>query len=79
MGDAFDRASELEMKHRERALNAHVNRVKEVPVEYGYCNDCGDDIPAGRLASLPDAVCCVTCQQIRELQEAQRGLGSRQR
>lgn len=50
MGDAFDRASELEMEDRKRALNTHLNRVKEAPVEYGYCNDCGDDIPARRLA-----------------------------
>ncbi|MFG0311883.1 TraR/DksA family transcriptional regulator [Serratia sp. LACPHL-BACT-2024-00286] len=77
MGDAFDRASELEMEDRKRALNTHLNRVKEAPVEYGYCNDCGDDNPARRLASLPDAVCCVTCQQIREQREAQRGLGGR--
>lgn len=47
MGDAFDRASELEMEDRKRALNTHLNRVKEAPVEYGYCNDCGDDIPRG--------------------------------
>lgn len=79
MADAFDRASELEMGDRERALNAHINRVKEAPVDYGYCNDCGANIPAQRLALLPDVVCCVTCQEIRELQEAQRGLGSCQR
>ncbi|ATA26599.1 conjugal transfer protein TraR [Brenneria goodwinii] len=74
--DDFDRASSLEIDERERVLNAHLNRIKEAPIEYGFCNDCGDDIPAQRLAAHPDAVCCVTCQEIRELREAQRGLAS---
>lgn len=77
MADAFDRASDLEMEERQRALNAHVNRVKETPEAYGVCNDCGGDIPARRMATLPDATCCVTCQEIRELREVQRGLGGR--
>ena len=77
--DDFDRASSLEMDERERALNAHKNRIKEAPVEYGFCNDCGNDIPSPRLVAQPDAVCCVTCQAIRELREAQRGVGSIQK
>ncbi|MCZ6928694.1 TraR/DksA family transcriptional regulator [Serratia marcescens] len=77
MSDFFDRASELETATRERALKAHQSRVKEAPIEPGYCNDCGADIPANRLAANPDAVCCFTCQSIREKREAQRGLGSR--
>nr|WP_211185867.1 TraR/DksA family transcriptional regulator [Brenneria salicis]NMN90544.1 TraR/DksA family transcriptional regulator [Brenneria salicis ATCC 15712 = DSM 30166]RBP64874.1 TraR/DksA family transcriptional regulator [Brenneria salicis ATCC 15712 = DSM 30166]RLM31591.1 conjugal transfer protein TraR [Brenneria salicis ATCC 15712 = DSM 30166] len=72
--DDFDRASSLGIDERERVLNAHLNRIKEAPIEYGFCNDCGDDIPADRLAASPDAVCCVTCQEIRELREAQRGV-----
>ncbi|MBQ4781971.1 TraR/DksA family transcriptional regulator [Pectobacterium versatile] len=72
--DDFDRASALEIDERERALNAHVNRIKEPVIEYGFCNDCGYEIPAMRLAAQPDAVCCVTCQELREQREAQRGL-----
>ncbi|NCG50559.1 MULTISPECIES: TraR/DksA family transcriptional regulator [Serratia] len=79
MGDLFDRASELETYDRERALNTHLNRVKEAPIEFGFCNDCGATIPAQRLALLPDAVCCVSCQKVREIKEAQYGLGSHQR
>lgn len=74
--DDFDRASALEIDDRERALNAHVNRIKEAAIEYGFCNDCGGEIPAQRLAAT-DAVCCVTCQEIRELREAQRGVAKR--
>ncbi|EEM6850028.1 TraR/DksA family transcriptional regulator, partial [Salmonella enterica subsp. enterica serovar Montevideo] len=28
--------------------------------------DCGNVIPAQRLAVLPDAVTCIDCQQVRE-------------
>ncbi len=29
--------------------------------EYGYCEDCGEDIPAKRLELTPTAVRCVSC------------------
>ncbi|ELC3101909.1 TraR/DksA C4-type zinc finger protein [Salmonella enterica] len=31
-----------------------------------YCEDCDILIPAARLEVLPDAVCCVGCQTLRE-------------
>ncbi|EOS9411724.1 TraR/DksA family transcriptional regulator [Yersinia enterocolitica] len=71
--DVFDRASDMEIDDRQRALNAHLNRVKETPTEYGFCNDCGESIPPQRLAI--DAVRCVKCQQIKELKEAQHVVG----
>ncbi|HEM6672540.1 TPA: TraR/DksA C4-type zinc finger protein [Citrobacter koseri] len=66
MTDELDRASGLEMADRERALNARLNRVKEVPEESGFCNDCGDAIDPARIAVLPDAVTCIDCQTLRE-------------
>jgi DnaK suppressor protein len=29
--------------------------------EYGYCEDCGEDIPAKRLDLTPTAIRCVSC------------------
>ncbi|HIH9858332.1 TPA: TraR/DksA C4-type zinc finger protein [Klebsiella pneumoniae] len=69
MTKAFDRASDLEMEERERALNNHLNRVKELPENYGFCNDCGAAIPAARLKAL------VTCQSIRDIR-GKHGLGN---
>ncbi|WP_353613028.1 TraR/DksA family transcriptional regulator [Mangrovibacter phragmitis] len=74
MTDAFDRASALETEERERILNRHLNRIKERPEHYGFCNDCGNTIPDDRLAAQPDAVTCHTCQSIRE-ERGKRGLG----
>lgn len=75
MTDTFDHASDLENEDRERALNTHLNRVKERPEHHGFCNDCGNDIPPERLRAKPEAVTCFTCQRIRE-QRGARGLGS---
>lgn len=76
MTDVLDHASDLENEERERVLKSHLNRVKEQPDQYGFCNDCGNDIPLLRLKAQPDAVTCHTCQSIRE-QRGKRGLGSR--
>ncbi|BBV67832.1 hypothetical protein STW0522KLE44_42200 [Klebsiella sp. STW0522-44] len=76
MTDVFDRASDLETAERERALTSHLTRIKEQPEHYGFCNDCGNDIPEERLNATPDVVTCFTCQSIREHRRA-RGLGSR--
>lgn len=75
MTKAFDRASDLEMEERERLLNQHLKRVKELPDEYGFCNDCGVAIPAKRLRALPYAATCFTCQAIRE-HKGKHGLGN---
>jgi DnaK suppressor protein len=29
--------------------------------EYGYCSECGDEIPDGRLAIDPMAERCIKC------------------
>jgi len=33
---------------------------------YGFCEDCGDDIPFERLRAYPGAVRCITCQSMHE-------------
>ena len=34
--------------------------------EYGVCSECGEPISPKRLAAVPWAECCVTCQTERE-------------
>ncbi len=31
-----------------------------------YCDECGEDIPAGRRAALPGVRTCVNCQSARD-------------
>ncbi|HBC0987583.1 TPA: TraR/DksA C4-type zinc finger protein [Escherichia coli] len=73
MTDFIDRSSDIEAGLHECAINAHLNRDKERPVEAGFCNDCGDIIEPRRLAVRPDVATCITCQEIRELKK-RRGL-----
>ncbi len=37
----------------------------------GRCRDCGDPIPPARIAAVPDAARCTTCQAV-----AERGRGA---
>lgn len=34
--------------------------------DYGYCGECGDEIPQQRLAIRPEALICVSCQEKQE-------------
>ncbi|ENZ5957295.1 TraR/DksA family transcriptional regulator [Salmonella enterica subsp. enterica serovar Braenderup] len=66
--DELDRAQELTEQFNERCLAEHMRQAHQnTPVSaVRYCEDCGILIPAARLEVLPDAVCCVGCQTLRE-------------
>ncbi|ECM4651410.1 TraR/DksA family transcriptional regulator [Salmonella enterica subsp. enterica serovar Rubislaw] len=51
--DELDRAQELAALFNERCLAGHMRQAHQ-------------NTPAARLAVLPDAVCCVDCQTLRE-------------
>ncbi|MFD0916010.1 TraR/DksA family transcriptional regulator [Pseudahrensia aquimaris] len=56
---AMDKATEAKRKaDLLRIENAH-RRLRDG--EYGYCEECGEEIPDGRLAVDPMAVRCVGC------------------
>jgi DnaK suppressor protein len=43
-----------------------LQRLAEEPDDFGNCQDCGDEIPAPRLAAMPYAEFCVDCQGKRD-------------
>lgn len=43
-------------------VRAQLQRLLDEPDEVGVCQDCGDDIPAGRMKAMPWALYCVQCQ-----------------
>ena len=57
-----------EAERRARAelirIDAALARIKED--DFGYCHDCGEDIPAARLEVDPATIRCVNCAQRRE-------------
>jgi DnaK suppressor protein len=55
----------IRMRDRERVeVLAAIQRVKDGT--YGECEECGDQISAGRLRVLPCARLCITCQESAE-------------
>ena len=45
-------------------IEAALRRIDEG--EYGYCQDCGEDIPMPRLKIDPAALLCIECASRRE-------------
>ncbi len=62
--DQQDRELSLLLSHRDReklfAINEGLEKIKEG--SYGICEECGEQIGAGRLKVMPLAKCCVECQ-----------------
>ncbi len=47
------------------AIDAALDRARAGM--YGVCEECGEEIPVGRLKAIPFAVCCVDCAREREM------------
>jgi len=75
IGDIFDDA-DLEQSREFNLLLGTRERQKLDQIEsalsrmehgeYGFCEDCGENIPAGRLKAMPFATLCVKCKSERE-------------
>jgi phage/conjugal plasmid C-4 type zinc finger TraR family protein len=68
MTDAVDDAQLATQAFTDAALS-QVRRPavrRAVPAGPAWCVDCGDEIPAARLAAVPDAERCVDCQVLRD-------------
>ncbi len=56
---AMNRATEEKRRHDLVRVEAAERRLRDG--DYGYCDDCGEEIPDGRLAIDPMAERCVNC------------------
>ena len=56
---AMAKAVEARRQGRLRRIDAALRRLAEG--DYGYCAECGEDIPAKRLAIDPTIARCVDC------------------
>lgn len=79
-GDIYDQASSerdrelgllLGDREREKLRNIEEALLKFEEGEYGTCEECGDDIPLGRLKVMPFARYCVRCKSDIEKMQAQ--------
>jgi DnaK suppressor protein len=79
-GDIYDQASSerdrelgllLGDREREKLRNIEEALERFDEGEYGICEECGDDIPTGRLKVMPFARYCVRCKTDLEKMQAQ--------
>jgi DnaK suppressor protein len=79
IGDEGDRA-DIERTHEISVLLSLRDKEKLLAIDealeklregtYGVCEECGDEIGAGRLKAMPLARSCVTCQSRLEKETA---------
>jgi DnaK suppressor protein len=64
----FEREQEISLANGIRERVVQVERALERldGGAYGYCERCGNPIPAERLAAFPSATLCVSCKQLEE-------------
>jgi DnaK suppressor protein len=72
--------SQVIASSRNRARTATVQRVlaalarlEQDPESFGLCQECGEEIPAGRLKLMPYVELCVECQQAHDAPNAPSG------
>ncbi|WP_339914900.1 TraR/DksA C4-type zinc finger protein [uncultured Brevundimonas sp.] len=61
---AMAQAADAQRGLQVRRLDAALTRL--AAGDYGFCNDCGEAIPAARLALDPCAAVCVACADERQ-------------
>lgn len=70
MADDADRAQLIDEDARERALVAHLGRLRVRQPGSRFCACCGEEIPQDRRDALPRCFTCVECQE-----RIERGMG----
>ena len=68
-----DMALELRNRDRERKLIKKINDTLRIidSDDYGYCNQCGEEIGLNRLQARPTATLCIDCKTLDEIREKQ--------
>lgn len=69
----LDRTLCLLLRERDRnklkAIDEALERIEEGT--FGICEDCGDEIPLGRLKVMPFATSCIDCKTKQERRDKQ--------
>lgn len=64
---------ELRARDRERKLLKKIDQSLEAIKirDYGFCEDCGEEIGIRRLEARPTATKCIECKTVSEMKEKQ--------
>jgi len=68
-----DMALELRNRDRERKLIKKIDQtIRNIDNDdYGYCEQCGEEIGLNRLQARPTATLCIDCKTLDEIREKQ--------
>ncbi|MDA8007112.1 MAG: RNA polymerase-binding protein DksA [Gammaproteobacteria bacterium] len=68
-----DMALELRGRDRDRKLIKRINEsIHHLDSgDFGYCENCGEEIGIKRLEARPTAVLCIDCKTLDEIREKQ--------
>jgi len=69
-----DRNRMLRIRDRERKLISKIDKALERVEDgtFGICEECGEEITAGRLKARPVTTLCIDCKEEQEKQEKAR-------
>lgn len=59
LSQSMAKANQTRRDAQRRGLNATLHRIEAG--EFGFCDDCGEEIPPKRLALDPTVTRCVSC------------------
>jgi DnaK suppressor protein len=74
-GDSIDRAAgiselntriEIHERYTKENRRLHDAKIRIANGTFGFCDECSDSIDPRRLAIIPNAECCVACQEGHE-------------
>ena len=68
--DALQAATLTRHRSAVKAIEEALRRIDDG--DYGICEDCDEDIPAGRLNAMPFALRCIECQEKHEMTRSRR-------
>ena len=57
---AINQASRHQHQQRLRLIQLALQAINDN--EYGFCSECGADIPFARLQARPESLTCIACQ-----------------
>ncbi len=49
-------------QHQQRLRNVQLALTAIEEQSYGFCEECGEDIPIARLEASPESIYCITCK-----------------
>ena len=75
--DPMDQATKMSERNEMLAQSSYLaSRIQQIAKtlnnfeDYGFCMECGEDIPFQRLEIEPATIFCIHCKEVQEMTDA---------